>query len=95
MITTYLKYLQILESFASAHLQVQRFKHDFAEQFGNFSTEAESFPVLYVVPQPSIFGANSEYLNTYTVDVYCVDLLQKDRSNVATILNTTNLILND
>lgn len=93
---TYLKYLQILESFASEHIEVRRFASDFYEQLQNFTTKGKSFPVLYVVPQPSVFSADQfADLNLFTVDVYCFDIIAKDRSNINTILGTTSLILND
>jgi hypothetical protein len=33
--------------------------------------------------------------NVFTLDVYCVDIIQKDRANINTILSDTQLILND
>ena len=96
MNTTYLKLLQIFESFASAHLQVQRFKSDFTEQLQNFGTQTEQYPILYVTPEPSTFDTNDfTDLSTYTFRVYALDVIQKDRANINTILNNTSLILND
>ena len=96
MNTTYLKLLQIFESFASAHLQVQRFKSDFTEQLQNFGTQTEQYPILYVTPEPSTFNTNDfTDLSTYTFRVYALDVIQKDRANINTILNNTSLILND
>lgn len=93
MTVTYLNFIRILESFASAHLQVRRFKHDFTEQLGNFATSGDSFPVMYVVPAPHRYV--NEDISTFTVDVYALDILQKTRGNVNSILNNTDLILSD
>lgn len=94
--TTYLKCLQIFESFASSHIEVQRFKSDFLEQLQNFGTESEAYPVLYVAPSTETFGADLYTdLNTFTFTVYCLDVIQTDRANINPILNTTALVLND
>ena len=94
--TTYLKCLQIFESFASAHIEVQRFKSDFLEQLQNFGTESEAYPVLYVAPSTELFGADLYTdLNRFTFNIYCLDVIQKDRANINPILNTTALVLND
>jgi hypothetical protein len=34
-------------------------------------------------------------VTTFTIDIYCFDIIQKDRSNINTILSDTNLILSD
>lgn len=94
--TTYLKCLQIFESFASSHIEVQRFKSDFLEQLQNFGTESEAYPILYVAPNTEIFGADLYTdLNNFTFNIYCLDVIQKDRANINPILNTTALVLND
>ena len=73
-------------------MQVRRFGSDFTEQLQNFATENEEYPIIYVVPNDSIFNENT---TTFTVDVYCLDIIQKDRSNINTILSDTNTILSD
>jgi hypothetical protein len=96
MNTQYIQLLQIIESFASEHKEIRRFKADFLEQLQNFGTDGESYPILYVVPNASSFNINTyNDMNTFTLNIYCVDLINEDRSNVNTILNTTNLVLND
>jgi hypothetical protein len=94
--TTYLKVLQILESFASAHLQVLRFKSDFLEQLQNFSNEDETFPIMWVTPQNGVLSDNDfTHMNRFTLTVYALDLIQEDRANINPVLNNTSLILND
>ena len=96
MTQTYLKLLQLFESFSSAHLEVKRFKSDFLEQMQNFGIETEEYPVLYCVPSSNVFGAD-EFTdrNQYTFTFYSVDIINKGRTNINPILNTTALILND
>ena len=96
MNTQYIQLLQIIENFASEHKEVRRFKSDFLEQLQNFSTTGDSFPILYVVPNSSAFNISIyNETNLFTVNIYALDLINEDRTNVNTILNTTNLILND
>lgn len=89
---SYIRILQAIESFASAHLQVKKFGSDFPSQMPNFATEDEAYPILFVSPTASIFDENT---NTFQIDVYCFDIIQKDRNNINTILSDTNQILND
>ena len=84
--------LNAFESFSNAHLQIKRFASDFPEQVPNFGTEKENYPILFVSPNNTIFDENA---NQFTVDVYCFDIIEKDRININTILSDTNTILND
>jgi hypothetical protein len=52
----------------------------------------ERYPLVYVVPTSELSGMNT---NVFTLDVYCVDIIQKDRANINTILSDCQLILND
>jgi hypothetical protein len=90
--TSYYALLNKLETFFNAHLQVKKFGGEFREQMPNFSTMDERYPLVYVVPTSEISGMNT---NVFTLDVYCVDIIQKDRANINTILSDTQLILND
>lgn len=89
---SYIRLLQAVELFSKEHLQVKRFASDFPAQMPNFGTESEKYPILFVSPGTNIFDAN---VNTFTIDIYCFDIIQKDRSNINTILSDTNLILSD
>jgi hypothetical protein len=90
--TSYYALLNKLETFFNNHLQVKKFGGEFREQMPNFSTMDERYPLVYVVPTSEISGMNT---NVFTLDVYCVDIIQKDRTNINTILSDTQLILND
>lgn len=90
--TSYWKLLNKLETFFNAHIQVKKFGGEFREQMPNFSTLDERYPLVYVVPTSETSGMNT---NVFTLDVYCVDIIQKDRANINTILSDTQLILND
>jgi hypothetical protein len=94
--SSYIQVLNIFEDFAREHLEVKRYHSDFLEQLDQFGTDDERYPILYVVPQFNTLGNNiGVSLGSYTFNIYCVDILQKSRDNVNTILNTTNLILSD
>jgi hypothetical protein len=90
--TSYQVLLNKLETFFNAHLQVKKFGGEFREQMPNFSTIDERYPLVYVVPTSEISGMNT---NIFTLEVYCVDIIQKDRANINTILSDCQLILND
>lgn len=89
---SYIRLLNAFEAFANAHMQIKRFASDFPEQLPNFATEKEKYPVLFVSPTNSIFDENA---NKLVVTVYCFDIIEKDRSNINTILSDTNQIIND
>ena len=89
---SYIRLLNAFEAFSSAHLQIKRFASDFPEQMPNFGTENEKYPILFVSPDQTIFDENA---NQFTVTVRCFDIIEKDRTNINTILSDTNTILND
>jgi hypothetical protein len=89
---SYIRLLQAVELFSKEHMQVKRFASDFPAQMPNFGTESEKYPILFVSPTDTIFNEN---VTTFTIDIYCFDIIQKDRSNINTILSDTNLILSD
>lgn len=90
--TSYRQLLDKLETFSENHLQIQKFGTDFLEQIGNFATQDEKYPIVFVVPTSSSYG---DALNVINIDVYCCDIIQKDRDNINTILSDTHQILND
>ena len=90
---TLFEVIKRLETFCNSHLQVQKFGADFLEQLPNFATQDEKYPIVFVnIPNSATVGEN---LNTYSIDIYCLDIIQKDRDNIITILSDTQLILND
>lgn len=90
--TSYKGLLNKIEAFCNAHLQIKKYGGEFKEQMPNFSTEDEKYPIVYVVPTSDISDLNT---NQFTLDVYCVDIIQKDRANINTIVSDCNLIVND
>jgi len=89
---TYFEIIQRLETFCNLHLQVQKFGADFLEQIGNFATQDEKYPIVFVSPVSATTG---DALNNFTIEVRCFDIIQKDRDNIINILSDTQLILND
>jgi hypothetical protein len=89
---SYLRLLNIIETFASSYLGVERFGSDFYEQLSDFSSKGESFPLLYVAPDINTYSENT---NNFNLRVYCVDRMEKDRSNVSEVLSMTDKVLND
>jgi len=80
------------QAFATAHKQVGKFGYEFKEQMGNLATVDEQYPYFFVVPM----GATTlQNVVEFELDVYCVDRLQKDRTNTNFIVSDTQLILTD
>jgi len=89
---SYIGLINKLEAFCNTHAMVLRFGADFVEQMPNFATLSEEFPIVYMSPVSKVLGNT---LHTFTVDIYCWDIIQKDRANINTCLSDTDLILTD
>ena len=81
-----------VEAFYNSHLQVKKVGSDFKEQMTNFATKDEKYPIVFIVP---VSVSNTENTNIFTLDIYCFDIIQKDRANIITILSDTHQILMD
>ena len=81
-----------IEQFYNSHLQVKKVGSDFKEQLFNFATQDEKYPIVFIVPVSVNPADNTSEFN---FDIYCFDIIQKDRANIITILSDTQQILND
>lgn len=79
-------------AFYNSHLQVKKVGSDFQEQLFNFATKDEKYPIVYIVPVDVVAGENT---SDFTLDIFCFDIIQKDRVNITTILSDCHQILND
>ena len=90
--TSYIQLLKKIEDFCDAHYQIQRYGGEFREQMPNLSTESEKYPIVFVTPT----GGTPLYdTNQISLDIYCVDIIQKNRANLNTIVSDCHLILTD
>ena len=90
--TSYKKLIQKIEAFCNAHLMIEKYMGEFREQMPNFSAYDEKYPIVFIAPNNAVGGLE---MNQYALDIYCMDVIQKDRANINTILSDTQLILND
>jgi len=90
--TTYIQLLNKIEAFCDAHYQIQRYGGEFREQMPNLSTESEKYPIVFVTPTA---GVPMYDTNQISLDIYCVDIIQKGRENLNTIVSDCHLILTD
>ena len=90
--TSWITLLSKIETFCNAHLQIQKYGGEFREQMPNFSTKDEKYPIIYVEPVSDTEDLNT---NQFTINIYCVDIIQKDRANINTIVSDCQLILKD
>lgn len=90
--TSYISLLSKIEAFCNAHLQIKKYGGEFREQMPNFATKDEKYPVVFVTPTSDTEALNT---NQFTIDIYCVDLIQADRTNLNSIISDCQLILKD
>jgi hypothetical protein len=90
--TSYITLLSKIEQFCNAHLQIKKYGGEFREQMPNFSTKDEKYPVVFVEPVSDLEDLNT---NQFSINVYCVDIIQKDRANLNSIVSDCQLILKD
>jgi hypothetical protein len=90
--TSYKSLLNKIEAFCNAHLQIKKYGGEFREQMPNFATIDEKYPVVFVTPTSDTENLNT---NQFTIDIYCVDLIQADRANLNNIISDCQLILKD
>lgn len=81
-----------IEDYFNAHEQVKKVGFDFEEQLENFATVNEKYPLIFISPLSNNYTDN---VNTFSLEVRCLDVIQKDRANILTILSDTGAILND
>jgi len=89
---TYNGLLNILESFASSHIDVRRFVAEDEDQMSEITSKDEEFPMMFVAPINNIYDWQ---INQYELRIYVYDRIMKDRSNINDIRSKTNQILND
>jgi hypothetical protein len=92
MITSYIVLKDRINIFCENHYQIKKFGGEFQSEINNFATKDERYPILYISP---INQRVYENVTEFDLDIYVMDLIDDDRSNINTILSDTNLILND
>jgi hypothetical protein len=92
MITSYTVLKDRIQIFCDNHYQIEKFGGEFPSEINNFATKDERYPILYISP---INQRVYENVTEFDLDIYVMDLIDDDRSNINTILSDTNLILND
>lgn len=89
---SYNQLIDYIENFSDNHLQLQRFGEGFRADINVISTEENNFPILYVEP---LSHTMQDWVQRYRIRIYCLDLLQQDKSNRRDILSDCLQILND
>lgn len=90
--TSYQALINHIQSFYNDHLQVKKVGSDFNEQLPNFATKDERYPLVFITP---IVASTTMDVNTISLEVYCLDIIQKDRANITVILSDCHQILVD
>lgn len=90
--TSYNYLISEIETFILSHPSNPKFFAEFVEQMPNLATKDEKYPLVFVNP---ITSSSSLNVVTYTVDIYCLDKILDDRSNINLILSEMGMLLND
>jgi hypothetical protein len=90
--TSYQALINKIEGFYNIHLQVKKVGTDFIEQLPNFATKDERYPLIFIAP---INAIPTENTNIISIEIYCFDIIQKDRANITVILSDCHQILVD
>ena len=91
-VTSYNVLQSKIEAFCDNHYQVKKFGGEFYSEINNFATQDEKFPIIFSSP---VAQRVSDNVIEFDMDIYCLDIIKKDRTNLNNILSDTNLILND
>lgn len=89
--------IKSLQAFLQNHKTVKRFRFDFEDQIDIFAELNSDYPLVFASPITSYsISNNSGYFGTqYSIKLTILDRMNEDRSNVFTILNESNNIIND
>ena len=90
--TSYQALINHIEAFYTDHVQVKKVGSDFTEQLPNFATKDEKYPLVFIAP---VFANPTTNTNTVSLEIYCFDIIQKDRANITVILSDCHQILVD
>lgn len=90
--TSYQALINEITDFYNNHVQVKKVGSDFQEQMPNFATKDEKYPIVFIVPVTALATENT---NDFVLDIFCFDIIQKDRANINVILSDCQQILYD
>lgn len=90
--TSYKYLIQEVEAFILAHPTAPKFFAEFKEQMPNLATIDEKYPLVFMIPESSVSG---QMVINYNVEIYCLDLINDDRSNINDILSEMSMLMND
>lgn len=89
---TYNGIINVIESFANAHLDIKRFIAEDEDQMSVLTSQQTAFPLMFIAPTSNVYDYQ---INQVSMRTYVYDRLLKDRSNITDIRSKTNQILND
>lgn len=89
MTTTYNQIVKTFEDLATAHMQVNTFG---SLKTWNFQSQTNIYPAVLLIPVP---GNIQQGLVKFSFELYVLDLLNGDRSNLNEVHSDTIQILND
>lgn len=89
---SYNQLINYISGFSQSHQQVMEFNNGFRGKINTAVTSNNNFPLLFVEPLSHTYN---NWVQTYTIRVYCMDVLQKDLSNETEVISDTLQILND
>lgn len=89
MLKNFKEIVQELETFCTEHNQINSFAWG---NIDNISTTDQVYPQLFLMPVPSTLEST---MANITFDMYVMDVMKQDRSNLLDVMNETLLIGSD
>jgi len=84
--------IQSVKSFVESHPANPKFFAEFTEQMPNLATIDEQYPLVFMAFSPAVPQMN---VINYTVEIYVLDKIRDDRSNIIDVMSDTGQIIND
>lgn len=83
----------ITDNFATPHQQIQRFEEGFYDELAPYASGNEDWSIMWLVPVGVTHLENS--VDSYSIRVYFLDLLEKDESNERDVISDQQSIARD
>lgn len=86
-----------LQQYSKSTGKIKRFHFDFKDQIDVFAKESDTYPMVFISPimNQSVSNKNGFSGILFMMDIFVLDKIRHDRTNILTIMNDTNNIITD
>lgn len=85
--------VDFITAWGNAHASIKKVGADFVSEMGEILTESERYQALFIALDDGV--SLGEGVNTFELEIYCLDIIQKNRANIISVVSDTGLTLND